>query len=86
MNKSTSSLSRFPSIALLFAFLCLSTAFYACGVTKEEMARKEAIEKTERMTTPTPVSTSGIPVSTPVPARLARPRTAKAEMKADTMR
>lgn len=89
MKKSFFVLTRFSAVTLLFTLFCLSTVFYACGASKEEIARKKAIEKTERMTSPTPAPAKAGPGSTFTPARTparTAPLSKKAEMKADTMR
>lgn len=86
MKKSFFTLTRF-SAATLVALFCISTLFYACGASKEEMARKKAIEKTERMTAPTPAKADQGSTLTPAktPARRI-PMSKKVEVKADTMR
>lgn len=85
MKRTALVFNRLSALALLVMAFFVATVFYACGATKEELARKEAIEKTERMTEVQPVDT--LRAVNPVEkAATKRPLTyKKLEMPKDTM-
>lgn len=86
MNISISFFKRIFSLPLVVMALFISTFFYACGATKEEMATKERIEKAERMTEVSPIDSTRMPTPAIEKAATKRPLTyKKMEMPKDTM-